>query len=81
MPDQKSARILECDHGVDPVWYAAMMRKQREREKSDEYKKEQHELFLYKDLDVIEEILANDGNLTKTEGESIPSSQRRGSGK
>ena len=32
--DQKSTRLKECDHGVDPVWYTAMMRKQRERERS-----------------------------------------------
>ena len=25
--DQKSERRMECDHGVDPVWYAVMMRR------------------------------------------------------
>ena len=55
--DQKSTRLKECDHGVDPVWYTAMMRKQRERERSELYKKRQAEQFLGKDLHVIEELL------------------------
>ena len=67
--DQKSSRLQECDHGVDPVWYAAMMRKQRLRERLEEYRKKQDEQFLGKDLDAIEEILHEDGELTESEEE------------
>ena len=37
----KSARMMQCDHGVDPVWYTAMSRKQRMRELSEECKRKQ----------------------------------------
>lgn len=67
--DQKSSRLQECDHGVDPVWYAAMMRKQRMRERSEEYRRKQAEQFLGKDLETIEGILQEDGTLTESEEE------------
>ena len=36
--DQGGPRLMECDKGVDPVWYTAMMKKQRERERLEQYK-------------------------------------------
>ena len=65
--DQKDKGLQECDHGVDPVWYAAIMRKQRERQRSEEYKRKQAEQFMGKDLEAIEELLEEDGTLTESE--------------
>ena len=31
--DQKGERRQECDRAVDPIWYTAMMRRQRLRER------------------------------------------------
>ena len=36
--DQKGPRLMECDKGVDPVWYAAMMKKQRAKEIEEQYR-------------------------------------------
>ena len=37
--DQKSARKMECDKAVDPVWYLAMMKQQQMRERKEEYRR------------------------------------------
>ena len=58
-------RKWECDHGVDPVWYCAMLRKQRMRERHEEYKRKMNENFEMKNLDEITEML----NDEKFEGE------------
>ena len=41
-------RLEECNHGVNPVWYAVMMQKLRERERSEEYKKTGGTIFMEK---------------------------------
>ena len=59
--DQKGPRLMECDKGVDPVWYAAMMRKQRKRELQEEYTQERDGQFAFKDLDTITNMLTDHG--------------------
>ena len=56
-------RKMDCDHGVDPVWYTAMLRKQRQRELCADYKARQREEFRTVGLDKIEEMLIEDGGL------------------
>ena len=73
--DMKKDREMECDHGVDPVWYAAMMKKQRSREKSEEYKKKQQEQFATVDLDKISDLLNEDGGLVSSEEEDDSNSE------
>ena len=34
--DQCSQRLMECDHGVDPVWFTVTMKKRRKRELLEE---------------------------------------------
>ena len=49
-----------------------MLRRQRQRELSEEYKRKQEEQFRFQDLEAIEEILTEDGMLTtatESEGE------------
>jgi hypothetical protein len=62
-------RRMECDHGVDPVWYCAMLRKQRLKERHEEYKKKMKENFEMKNLDEITEILNDDGVFEEEEQE------------
>ena len=65
--DMKSARLQECDHGVDPVWYCALMRGERMRRRQEEYRKQQQEQFAYKDMAAIEEMLSEQlGTLSST---------------
>ena len=66
--DQKSERRLECDHGVDPVWYVAMMRQERLKRRQEDYRKQQEEQFTFKDLATIEKILTDEmGTLSSTD--------------
>ena len=46
---------------VDPVWYMGMMRKQRLREREEVYRKERGELFRFKSIAVITEMLSQEG--------------------
>ena len=55
--DQKGPRLMECDKGVDPVWYAAMMKKQGAKEIEEQYREERDNLFAFKDLDTISNMV------------------------
>ena len=59
--DQKTERKMECDKGVDPVWYCSMMRRERMRERQEQYRVERDQQFLFKDLNSITEILSKEG--------------------
>ena len=61
--DMKGERRMECDHAVDPVWYTAMIRKQRQRELCETYKDKHREYFRTVDIDKINEILDEVGGL------------------
>lgn len=56
--DMKTTRKMECDHGVDPVWYASVMKRQRLKELSTESKKKQDEAFLFRNLNEIDELIS-----------------------
>ena len=62
--DQKSGRQMECGKEVDPVWYQAMMKRQRARERLEAYREERDRQFLYHPLSHIEEMLREDGSLS-----------------
>ena len=59
--DMKNNRLMECDHGVDPVWYTSMIKKQRAREMCDKYRERQREQFRTVDIDKIKDWLGEDG--------------------
>ena len=59
--DQSGPRLMECDKGVDPVWYTAMMKKQRERERLEQYKLDRDKQFAFKDLQTITNMLTEQG--------------------
>ena len=61
--DQKDGRKQYCNRAVDPVWYTAMMRKQRLKERSAKAKEEMQKMMQYKSLTDIEESLLEDGEM------------------
>ena len=65
--DQKGERKQTCDRAVDPVWYTAMMKKQRLKERSEAARKEMQEIMQFKSLEDIEELLQADGSLLEQE--------------
>ena len=69
--DQKNERKQYCDRAVDPVWYTAMMRKQRERERNEKAKEEMAGLMSYKSLSEIETALADSGEILEPSPEKV----------
>ena len=66
--DQKTERRRHCDHGVDPVWYCAMMRQERLKRRQEEYRKQQEEQFAFKDMEEITNMLREEmGPLSSTD--------------
>ena len=64
LADQRSERKMECNNGVDPVWFRAIMRRQRERERHDEeYLRQREENFVGKSLKEIDSYLESTGEL------------------
>ena len=61
--DQKITRKQFCDRAVDPVWYTAMMKKQRLRERGVEAQEQMTKAMEYKSLAEIEKVLTEDGAL------------------
>ena len=73
LADQQNERRMECDKGVDPVWYRAIMRKQRTRELADiEYVQKRARDNAGKSLDEIENIMVEQGEIPTTSPESSP---------
>ena len=70
--DMKSEWKMECGRGVDPVWHQAMMRKQRDREKLEEYREKRDNQFQYKSIPDIEKMLTEDGSFCYSSEEEGP---------
>ena len=64
LQDQRTERKMECGREVDPVWYHAMMRKQRERERLEAYREERARQFEFQPISHIEGLLQEDGGLS-----------------
>ena len=56
--DKQTERKMECDKGVDPVWFYSMMRRERMRDRQEQYRAERDQQFLFKDLNSITEMLS-----------------------
>ena len=74
--DQQGPRMMHCDKGVCPVWYAGVMRKQRERERAEQYRIEQNRMFEFRDLSEIEQILTNEGLVVSASDTSVDTPQK-----
>ena len=75
--DQRGPRLLSCDHGIDPVYYRAWMRSQRQKEKSQEYKSRMGEGFRGKTLDQIGDWLRTDGEIPSSSSPETSASTPR----
>ena len=60
LEDQRGARILECDKAVDPVFYLAVMRRERQLAREEKHRQERMEQFSGKNLDEITELLSSE---------------------
>ena len=60
---------MECGRKVDPVWYHAIMRKQRERKRLEAYSEERARQFNFQPISYIEKILRDDGGLSSDSDE------------
>ena len=69
LEDMRGERKMECGGSVDPVWYHAVMKKQREKERSAENQTVMSNQFLFQPLSKIEELLNENGELVSSEGE------------
>ena len=68
---------MECDRGVDPVWFRAVMRRQRQREAEDkEYVRQRDEDFRGKSMEEIESFLESTGDIPASP-ESTASTPRK----
>ena len=63
LEDMRGDRKMECGGSVDPVWYQAAMKKQREKERSVENHKVMSAQFLFQPLSKIEELLNDNGEV------------------
>ena len=55
---------------VDPIWYQAVMKKQREKESPEKKKEEMAVLYLLQPISKIVEILNDDGDIIGKSNES-----------
>ena len=61
--DQKGPRVMVCENRCDPVFYLTWLKRQREREKKEEWVKIKEEQFRFKDHSFIEKALVEEGLL------------------
>ena len=70
MEDMRGERNMEFGGLVDAVWYQAVMKQQREKEKPERNKEEMAVLYLLQPISKIVEILNDDGNIIGKSNES-----------
>ena len=61
LEDMRGERKMECNNGVDPVWFTAVMRRQRKLEWEEAQRLEMQSRFNFKSLDEIEASLTEQG--------------------
>ena len=58
LEDMRGPRRMECNNGVDPVWYTAVMRRQRRFEYEEKQRLNMEASMNFKSLDDIEDMLS-----------------------
>ena len=71
LEDQRGARKMVCDSGVDPVLFRAFMTQQRLKERSEEYKARRQEALVGKNKEQVEEWLRAEGDIPSSSPESV----------
>ena len=78
LQDQRSERKMECDNGVDPVWFRAVMRRHRMRERLDlEYVRQRREDYRWKNLKQIDDFMESTGELPISSSEASVESHEK----
>ena len=61
MADQRTARVMTCDRGVDHVWYAVIMQWQRQKQKEKDHRLAMERQFQGESLENIKKIVCEAG--------------------
>ena len=71
LEDQRGPRLMSCDHGVDPTFYRAFMKQQRERERMSEYREKREEEFRGRTIEQITDLLRSQGEILSATPSSV----------
>ena len=71
LEDQKGARQMACDSGVDPTFFRAFMTQQRLKERDEEYRARREEALVGKNMEQVEEWLRSEGDIPSASPESV----------
>jgi hypothetical protein len=77
LEDQRKCRLMDCDTGVDHVWYMyrAMMKSQRLKERHDlDYVMQREQSYRGKSMGEIEQMMLDSGEIPSTSPESMAGS-------
>ena len=68
--DQKGPRLMVCENKCDPLFYITWLKEQRMQERSEKWQQEKQELFKFRSLKDIKQLLVDSGDhVTDSEGE------------
>lgn len=70
LADQRSERKMECNRGVDPVWYRSIMKSQRLRERQEDYVSQREAEFTGKSMEQIDNLLREQEEIISSSPES-----------
>ena len=77
--DQKGPRLMVCENRCDPLFYITWLKEQRRQERSEKWQQEKQELFKFRSLKDIKQLLIDDGHhVTDSEGEENDQEQPLG---
>ena len=71
LEDMRGERKMTCGGEVDPVWYQAVMKRRRQKEKEDKNKAELATQFQFMPLSEIEDMLDDEGELVRKSSKEI----------
>ena len=69
--DQKTARKMFCDRGIDPVYEAVRLREERYRERLEANREARARQFEMKTMDEVKRDMIDRGEMTNSSGESF----------
>jgi hypothetical protein len=67
LEDMREERKMECGGSVDPVWYQAVMKKRRQKEREEKNKDEMAQQFQFKPMEEIEGLLDEEGEVKSSD--------------
>ena len=77
--DQKGPRLMVCENKCDPLFYITWLKEQRRQESREKWQQEKQELFKFRSLKDIKQLLVDSGDhVTDSEGEENDQEQPLG---